>query len=382
MDTPQDEPQLTSQANTTSSCAHCGKPATDCCNDCKDVPRSHSTFYCDSSCREAHWTSHKGTCESLQVRKAFYRAADLLKELWHAFRRASYEIPISKVEVKDGNLLVFTKDRRETVSESRAHVAFRFPWNKIPSGWDTEAISCSLTSWDALAYMHKTIKYFLNGLVSDIETSVTEKTVKLKNKACEVRYIASDGSCNVADNVHHFLSVLRSNGEHYVLDLTGAQYSWYEAAMPLSEYIEERVEPDRITTNPFGSNKALTDLSVAAYFKGQPQNSQAPLRAFRYELEEGLEKSFKSFHRTMLREDPTFTVNKYLKTQGNYFEWDENELWEYLSKLPELDDDEHQHAYRVGTTEKANAKYQKDIITFRRNLEDSRKDALAFKFFF
>jgi hypothetical protein len=77
------------------------------------------TYYYNSECQRANWSSHKSVCKLLQIHKVFYRVASTLQKMFYVYREEFFEKTLTKVEEKDGKLYIY-----ETMSSSPMLIAF------------------------------------------------------------------------------------------------------------------------------------------------------------------------------------------------------------------------------------------------------------------
>lgn len=88
-------------------CGYCKKQATQPCSGCHgargyEKEDAVKTRYCNAECRKADWKSHKDLCKRLEARKALYRAADTMQQVFYLYQKNRWTWNIEKVErVKD-----------------------------------------------------------------------------------------------------------------------------------------------------------------------------------------------------------------------------------------------------------------------------------------
>lgn len=153
---------------TQNQCAQCNQPASQVCNGCVDAPdiganiTMGKTYYCNSECQRANWSSHKSACKRLQIRKVFYRAAPTLQKMFDVYREEFFEKTVTKVEEKDGKLYIY-----ETMSSSLMLIAFDaltdFPGHLLMSEDDKKSVLSFSASDTAVGWMHNIIEYMLAG---------------------------------------------------------------------------------------------------------------------------------------------------------------------------------------------------------------------------
>lgn len=112
---------------TNTSCQNCKRPATTKCQGCLAAPEyTTSSFisisYCDKACQIAHWPSHKTQCLVAQKRKKLLRAATLLKSTLLAHRECAFDVQLSKVDFRDGNLYLHQNTKRRKLHQFPDHL--------------------------------------------------------------------------------------------------------------------------------------------------------------------------------------------------------------------------------------------------------------------
>ncbi|PMD25988.1 hypothetical protein NA56DRAFT_551318, partial [Hyaloscypha hepaticicola] len=94
-------------------------------------------------------------------------------------------------------------------------------------------ISCD----DAVAWMADITKHILDSISSDI----TEFAIKFKNSKRELVAVDVNGKETILIFTHLFFRVtLKHSGEVYALDLSGAQYGYYDPVAPFETCLEDR----------------------------------------------------------------------------------------------------------------------------------------------
>ncbi|KAE9362604.1 hypothetical protein N431DRAFT_475780 [Stipitochalara longipes BDJ] len=225
-------------------CFRCNKPATSCCAGCKDAPAPvrNDTYYCSTDCQKASWKNgHKEICRLVHTIRTLYRAGAFLQEIFYKYRERLFDHNILKVEKKNGKLYLHENERGKKANLlSLSSFVFPFPVHLCTTVADRHGIASYLSCSDALAWMHDVIKYLLKDIVSEI----TELEVIPQNHKREV--IALEDACERG-----------ASRESYALDLSGAQYGYYDPIIPWHEYLEARVVRVQSTKAPqyFGRMK-------------------------------------------------------------------------------------------------------------------------------
>ena len=94
----------------------------------------------------------------------------------------------------------------------------------------------TLTSYHALSTAKRRI-----GLCTDVDEVNHHK----RNTQRRIMLGYNTGQIDATDYAHSIIRVTMKTGEKYVIDLTGAQYGWYETIIPWHTYEKNRVQPIR-----------------------------------------------------------------------------------------------------------------------------------------
>jgi len=94
------------------------------------------------------------------LRKALYRAGDLLQNILYEFRQNAYDLPLQSVEKNsDGKIVLHEAKRDEKV------IAVRLPALPGLDDHDKKAVLCFNAGDEALIHMHALVKKTLGGMV-------------------------------------------------------------------------------------------------------------------------------------------------------------------------------------------------------------------------
>ncbi len=148
-------------------CIKCDKPATKRCSRCSegvDVDGNLlRTFYCGTECQLADYLDHKVQCRHANNRKQLYRGAELLKDVFYAWRLAAFDLDLSGLEY-DGELLRLVEhvdDRR-----LRGHFSlFAFPIGLARDQQDNFALLTYMACNKAPANLKVLIENVFKGIV-------------------------------------------------------------------------------------------------------------------------------------------------------------------------------------------------------------------------
>ncbi|TGO16259.1 hypothetical protein BTUL_0030g00450 [Botrytis tulipae] len=235
-------------------CAHCKAPAHKKCTGCSsplDEEAVATIYYCSEKCQAEHWKLHKSACKAHQTKKLLYRAGEALQEIFYAFRQEMFNNKIAKVEHKDGKL--YLVEGRYPDMRTNLDVLHEFPFELLPSKEDRHAVLAHMACQDAVAWMQEVTEIFLKRAAQKIE----ELNVESKNPKREVLIVGPGGEQDHAHYVHSIFKVTLQNcGGVYCLDLSGAQFGYYNPVTPWSEYVVNRISS--ITScHPSGTGKAM-----------------------------------------------------------------------------------------------------------------------------
>jgi hypothetical protein len=92
-----------------SQCANCGIAASLQCAGCKGAPEYEpgdaiNIAYCNAECQNSDWKVHKSRCATLRKRRKLLHAATILKAALLTYREAFFDIPLTKIELRNGVL--------------------------------------------------------------------------------------------------------------------------------------------------------------------------------------------------------------------------------------------------------------------------------------
>ncbi|KAF7929591.1 hypothetical protein BELL_0068g00250 [Botrytis elliptica] len=235
-------------------CAHCKAPAHRKCGGCSSPLGEEAVatiYYCSEKCQVEHWKLHKSDCKAHQTKNLLYRAGEALQGIFYAFRQEMFNNKIVKVEHKDGKL--YLVEGRYPKMRTNLDVLHEFPFKLLPSKEDRHAVLAHMACEDAVAWMQEVTEIFLEGTAQKIE----ELNVESKNPKREVLIVGPGGEQDHAHYIHSIFKItLRNRGGVYCLDLSGAQFGYYNPVTPWSEYFVNRIS-SVTSCNPSGTGKAL-----------------------------------------------------------------------------------------------------------------------------
>ncbi|THW92890.1 hypothetical protein D6C91_04300 [Aureobasidium pullulans] len=220
-------------------CTNCGGTAPNShCAGCHQAPSIDGTLhasvqYCGRECQKAHWSVHRKECKNLQARKALFRAGALLQEMWYTIRRESFDNAVVGVEELDGALLVYEGDYNVEPAMREGGFYRKFPEAIFENKEDAESCLSLLYCNDSLNHMHQVVEWLLKGKWTANHSS--KCLVKVITPVRPTRYARDEWDL---DWFHHIFKAVLPSGETYAIDLTGAQYGWYEPIIHWAKYME------------------------------------------------------------------------------------------------------------------------------------------------
>ncbi|KAL2825784.1 hypothetical protein BDW59DRAFT_161455 [Aspergillus cavernicola] len=216
-------------------CATCGTEAMLQCAGCIDAPAyqsndSKTIVYCNSDCQKKHRPTHKAHCNSMAHRRKLHRTAIVLKAAVLTYRAVNYDIDLTKLELRDGVLLLHHRPRASTDSTKRAP----FPSNLTDNIEYKEA---------ALTVNQCTAANALSGrlarkLLVDVPSKMETLDLHIGKPALPTKLIPGADSTQCPHTVLK-VELLRSQ-ETWVIDTTGRQYGFREVLVPYAEYVAEK----------------------------------------------------------------------------------------------------------------------------------------------
>ncbi|KAI9737478.1 MAG: hypothetical protein M1834_009633 [Cirrosporium novae-zelandiae] len=244
---------------TQNECTKCAKLTTLYCSRCVGAPAStdliqrETTYYCSKACQRNDWPDHKLHCKSSTLRRSLCRVGDTVQKALYLFREQVFEATIEKIERATDTITIYqglTKRKPE----------MPLPTDIFRNEQEKQSILVFQSCDGPLIYIDKLLKVLLE-----------EYEFEFKNKALQIKATDSIGRVHDYDRcVHVVLKVLLKNGEEYALDLTGAQYGYFETVIPFNEYKQSRVGTGVIRENMvFGARKRIyTDVKKTCISNG------------------------------------------------------------------------------------------------------------------
>ncbi|ESZ92096.1 hypothetical protein SBOR_7511 [Sclerotinia borealis F-4128] len=215
-------------------CTSCKKPGyPKVCAICKvapalegdaDVPR-----YCNTLCQQADWNHHKKTCKKLRLRTQLYAATSLAQRIFYIYREITWAGMDVKEAKIDGEKMIL-----EVVNDTHAH-----EWKPLSSQLflnpkDRLEVLNFRACKEAVAWMVVCFHGLLNGTIKEIKKIVCEP----KNP----RRTITAGKYTTYNMDHELFGVILRSGERFAIDISGAQYGYYEPVVRWETYTSTRIE--------------------------------------------------------------------------------------------------------------------------------------------
>jgi hypothetical protein len=112
-------------------------------------------------CQTADWKAHKTTCRRLKTRKSFYRAGELLQEVFYLYREKLFDKLIDRIEHRDGKMYIHEGRYSQLLTEYDRLVPF--PTSLCQDSQDKKALLAHISCDDAVAWLGDITKHILEG---------------------------------------------------------------------------------------------------------------------------------------------------------------------------------------------------------------------------
>ncbi|KAL5333674.1 hypothetical protein BJX70DRAFT_49020 [Aspergillus crustosus] len=217
------------------SCTSCGSKATQNCAGCLEAPEYHpgdsvSVFYCGRDCQKKHWPSHKPRCTAMRQRRKLFRAALVLKAALLTYREGCYDVPLTKIELRDGVLHLHQRPRGIAAPCIRGP----FPDHLTTNTKHKEAALAVNQCTTAMALLSGLTRKLLAGVASTIEIL----DLHLGRQPIPTKLLPGPDATTCPHTVLKVGRLFAS--ETWIIDTTGCQYGFEEVLVPFDKYIEER----------------------------------------------------------------------------------------------------------------------------------------------
>ncbi|KAH7303412.1 hypothetical protein B0I35DRAFT_364977 [Stachybotrys elegans] len=232
-------------------CASCGTTATRWCAGCTGMLEyqpgdSISARYCGPECQKAHWPVHKRHCRAMGERRKLFRAASVLKVALLVYREVWYDIDLTKIEVSNGALHLFQKQKSINAPPKQGP----FPDRLTDNIQHKEAALALNQCTTAMALLGRLTRKLLRGVASTIE----QLDLHIGKPSLRVKLIPGP---DIESCPHTVIKVGRLfSTESWVIDTTGCQYGFGDVLVPYDKYIAEKA--CHVTSGPFTYNATET----------------------------------------------------------------------------------------------------------------------------
>ncbi|KAJ7195880.1 hypothetical protein C8J57DRAFT_1421289 [Mycena rebaudengoi] len=193
-----------------SKCANCGVPASLRCAGCMDAP---DISYCNTKCQKGHWRNHKARCSNLRKRRKLFRAATILKAALLTYREAFFDIPLAKIELRNGVLYLHRHPSKDISPRP-------FPPHLTTNVAHKEA---------ALTHNH----------FSTVSCSIESLDLRIGKPVVPTELVEVVAGPNFGGAPHTVLKVHLS-GETWLVDAAGCQYGFRDVLLPFDRYLADK----------------------------------------------------------------------------------------------------------------------------------------------
>ncbi|KAK2629531.1 hypothetical protein QTJ16_000351 [Diplocarpon rosae] len=227
------------------------------CSACKDVPNLPNEsradrVYCSIKCQRTEWKEHKRICILLQERMRLYRAGELLQEILYCLREKVFDRNIERIDHKDGRMTIH--DLEPKLPATRLGFLQHVPTELCNTEEDKKSLLAAVFCCDSIAWLHDVVTYVLRGTAYHIE----ERSFCHKDPSKRIINATDPPSKTPKMQPYHItLKVtLNISRESYAIDLTSAQYGFYEPVVSWERYWEERGEKS-LDSNQSGTRRLI-----------------------------------------------------------------------------------------------------------------------------
>ncbi|KAJ7468981.1 hypothetical protein FB451DRAFT_1255425 [Mycena latifolia] len=213
-------------------CASCRIPASLQCAGCRDAPEYEpgdaiNIVYCSAECQSRDWKVHKSRCAILRKRRKLLHAATILKAALLTYREAFFDIPLAKIELRNG-VLYLHRHPHSDISHRP------FPQDLTANVAHKEAALTHNQCTLALALLGPLARKLLAGVASSIENL----DLRIGKPLVPTKLVELVPGADFGGAPHTVLKVcLRSSRETWIVDTAGCQYGFRDVLNPFDRYL-------------------------------------------------------------------------------------------------------------------------------------------------
>ncbi|KAJ7498240.1 hypothetical protein B0H11DRAFT_1999147 [Mycena galericulata] len=262
-------------APTDSECANCGIPASLRCTGCIDAPEYYEgdvidITYCSRECQRSHWRIHKARCTHLRQRRRLLRAARILKAVLLTYRETFFDIPLSKIELRN-SVLYLHRHPSQDVSPRP------FPKNLTANVAHKEAALTHNQCTLALALLGPLTRKLLAGIALSIENL----DLQIGKPLVPTRLVELVPGADLGGAPHTVLKVGIQRNETWIVDTAGCQYGFQDVLVPFHRYLADKGCAGVSRPTPY-THSETTDLDfLDTFFADQPHMNMGKIKGDR-----------------------------------------------------------------------------------------------------
>lgn len=218
-------------------CARCREAATKICDGCRQAPDAEgghveSVWYCSVKCQEADWTYHKSDCKKAQARKSLYRVAQTAQLAFFRLVERIFDLDVVGLEAKEETLYVREGPKDRSIFNA-------FPSEQLNSDQDKQAAMAWMNCGSSEDY----VQVLVETMLQDVPFKVSEVRIPKVKYLRRVVVIEPDGHESDSSKSEHVIFKITINeDEDYALDVTGAQFGFYDPVTAWGSYQQTRIE--------------------------------------------------------------------------------------------------------------------------------------------
>ncbi|CAF9904977.1 MAG: hypothetical protein ALECFALPRED_010650 [Alectoria fallacina] len=218
-------------------CARCREAATQLCNGCRKAPDAEgghveTVWYCSAKCQKADWRFHKLECKKAQARRSLYRVAETAKLAFFRLVERIFDLDVVGLEAKGDTLYIQEGPKDRSIFNP-------FSSEHLTSDQDKQAAMAWMNCGSSEDY----VQVLVEAMLQDVPFKVAEVLVPRVKYLRRVVVIEPDGHESDSSKTEHVIFKITINeDEDYALDVTGAQFGFYDPITPWIYYQQTRIE--------------------------------------------------------------------------------------------------------------------------------------------